>query len=55
MFRRLKSHWIVLVIFLQKLFDITYRLLVGVPRLKRSQITKDLFLGGQYNPRVCND
>ena len=51
MFRHLKSHWIVLVIFLQKLFDIAYRLLVGVPRLKRSQITKDLFLGGQYNPR----
>jgi dual specificity MAP kinase phosphatase len=51
MLRQLKSHLIVLVIFLEKLFDITYRLLVGVPRLKRSQITKDLFLGGQYNLR----
>ncbi len=51
MFRHLRSHLIVLVIFLRKLFDITYRLVVGVPRLKRSQITKDLFLGGQYNLR----
>ncbi len=51
MLRQLKSHLIVLVIFLRKLFDITYRLVVGVPRLKRSQITKDLFLGGQYNLR----
>lgn len=51
MLRQLKSHWLVFVIFLQKLFDIGYRLLVGVPRLKRSQITKDLYLGGQYNLR----
>src|SRR4028118_1690843 len=51
MWKKIKSHWIVAVIFLQKIFDILYRLLVGVPRLKRSQITTHLFLGGQYNLR----
>jgi len=51
MLRQLKSHWLTLVIFTQKILDITYRLLVGIPRLKRSQITADLFLGGQYNLR----
>jgi dual specificity MAP kinase phosphatase len=49
MLKNIKSHWIVTVIFLQKIFDILYRLLLGVPRLKRSQITTHLFLGGQYN------
>jgi dual specificity MAP kinase phosphatase len=41
----------VVIIFLQKIFDILYRLLIGMPRLKRSQITAHLFLGGQYNLR----
>lgn len=51
MLRKLKSLWIVTIIFLEKMFDILYRLLIGVPRLKRSQITANLFLGGQYNLR----
>ncbi len=51
MLRKLKSLWIIAVIFIQKMFDIAYRLLIGVPRLKRSQITADLYLGGQYNLR----
>lgn len=49
--KRLKSLWIVIVIFIQKIFDICYRLLVGIPRLKRSQISANLFLGGQYSLR----
>jgi dual specificity MAP kinase phosphatase len=49
MLQKFKSHWILTVIFLQKMVDILYRLLLGVPRLKRSQITADLFLGGQYS------
>jgi dual specificity MAP kinase phosphatase len=49
--KKIKSQLIVAVIFTQKLFDILYRLLLGVPRLKRSQVTANLFLGGQYNLR----
>lgn len=49
MLKRLKSIWLLVVIFFQKLTDITYRRLRGIPRLKRSQITANLFLGGQYN------
>lgn len=49
MFRQIRSHWIATGIFFKKLLDIVYRLLIGIPRLKRSQITASLFLGGQYN------
>jgi len=49
--RRLKSFWIIAVIFVQKIVDQTHRMLVGMPTLKRSQITANLFLGGQYNLR----
>lgn len=48
---KLKSLWLLVVIFVQKLADILWRVLTGVPNLKRSQITADLFLGGQYNLR----
>ncbi len=51
MVHKIKSLWIIFVIFLQKMFDIVHRLLVGIPTLKRSQITADLYLGGQYNLR----
>lgn len=46
---RIKSIWIVCVIFVQKIFDNMYRLVFGLPMLKRSQITADVFLGSQYN------
>jgi dual specificity MAP kinase phosphatase len=46
-----RSIWTVFHIFIEKVFDQTYRILVGVPTLKRSQITANLFLGGQYNLR----
>jgi len=36
-------------LFLQYSYDNTYRLIFGMPRLKRCQITADLFLGSQYN------
>ncbi|MDQ3141341.1 MAG: dual specificity protein phosphatase family protein [Bacteroidota bacterium] len=49
MIKIIKSHWIVLVILIQKLFDILHRHIMGIPTLKRSQISADLFLGGQYN------
>ena len=36
-------------LFLQYSYDNTYRVIFGMPRLKRCQITADLFLGSQYN------
>jgi protein tyrosine phosphatase (PTP) superfamily phosphohydrolase (DUF442 family) len=36
-------------LFLQYNYDNTYRVVFGMPRLKRCQITADLFLGSQYN------
>lgn len=49
--RKLHSFWLIVVIFFQKVVDQTYRLTMGVPTLKRSQVTANLFLGGQYNLR----
>lgn len=49
MFKVIKSHWIIFVILINKLFDIFHRHVMGIPTLKRSQITANLFLGGQYN------
>jgi len=36
---------------IQQTVDYTYRQLIGVPTLRRSQITPQLFLGGQYSQR----
>lgn len=47
--KRIKSLFIIVIIWFQKMFDICYRLILGTPRLKRSQITAQLFLGGQYS------
>jgi len=33
----------------EKVYDNLYRLFAGLPQLKRSQITANLFLGSQYN------
>ena len=49
--RKSKSLWLVAVIFVQKIYDQTHRILRGIPTLKRSQITANLYLGGQYNQR----
>lgn len=49
MFSNFKSTWLVIRIFIQKVLDNIHRILFGLPRLKRSQITADLYLGSQYN------
>ncbi|HEY6900017.1 MAG TPA: dual specificity protein phosphatase, partial [Puia sp.] len=43
--------WLAVVIFVQKVWDQLHRMIVGIPTLRRSQITANLFLGGQYNWR----
>jgi dual specificity MAP kinase phosphatase len=48
MLNKLRSLITLLVIFWQKIWDNVYRLFAGVPTLKRSQITANLFLGSQY-------
>lgn len=49
MLTKIKSLFSRLIIFLQKVYDNIYRIIAGVPTLKRSQITANLFLGSQYN------
>jgi protein tyrosine phosphatase (PTP) superfamily phosphohydrolase (DUF442 family) len=49
MFRKIKSIGLLILIFFQKILDQSYRLIRGIPTLQRSQITANLFLGGQYN------
>jgi len=49
MIARIKSTWLVLVILIQRIIDHLHRIIFGLPMLKRSQITADLFLGSQYN------
>ena len=48
---KIRSVWLLIVIFFDKLLDQSFRLIMGIPTLKRSQITANLFLGGQYNLR----
>lgn len=38
----------------QRFIDHTHRKLTGLPQLKRSQITHELFLGGQYGIRAIS-
>jgi len=49
MLKKIKSFFILIHILLQRLYDNIYRLVFGLPTLKRSQITADLFLGSQYS------
>ena len=49
MLKKIKSHWIIFVILLQKLLDILHQSIMGIPTIKRSQISANLYLGGQYN------
>jgi len=49
MFKKIKSHWIIFVILILKVFDNLHRLINGISAIKRSQISADLYLGGQYN------
>lgn len=49
MLSTLKSWLTLVVIFAQKIWDNVYRFFYGIPTLKRSQITANLFLGSQYS------
>ena len=48
MLEKIKSLWLIVVIFTAKMIDILHRFIYGIPNIKRSQITADLFLGSQY-------
>lgn len=49
MTNKIKSLITLIVIFWQKIWDNVYRFFYGIPTLKHSQITADLFLGSQYS------
>jgi protein-tyrosine phosphatase len=49
MFRKIKSLIIGAGLVADYVYDNIHRVITGIPRLKRSQITADLFLGSQYN------
>lgn len=49
MLKNIKSIFTLIVIFWQKIWDNIYRFFNGIPTLKRSQITANLFLGSQYS------
>lgn len=46
---KLRSIWVIVRIFVMKILDNLHRVIFGLPTLKRSQITANLFLGSQYN------
>jgi hypothetical protein len=46
---RIKSWLTLLTILFQKIYDHFYRLIFGLPTLRHSQITANLFLGSQYS------
>jgi dual specificity MAP kinase phosphatase len=47
--KQLKSHLLLGALFLDRLYDNAHRVIAGLPRLRRCQITANLFLGSQYN------
>jgi protein-tyrosine phosphatase len=49
MLAKIKSWWLISIIFIQKMIDILHRYVYGIPNIKKSQITASLFLGSQYN------
>jgi len=49
MFSKIKSITRIVFIFIEKMIDILHRFIFGLPNLKKSQITANLFLGSQYN------
>jgi protein tyrosine phosphatase (PTP) superfamily phosphohydrolase (DUF442 family) len=49
MFEKIKSLFTLGKLFLQYNTDNIYRVVFGMPRLNRCQITADLYLGSQYN------
>ena len=49
MLAKIKSVWLIVVIFIEKMIDIMHRHIHGMPNIRKSQITANLFLGSQYN------
>lgn len=49
MFKKIKSALIGIWLVSDYIYDNIHRIVTGLPRLKRSQITANLFLGSQYN------
>ncbi|SDZ80107.1 dual specificity protein phosphatase family protein [Pedobacter hartonius] len=49
MFAKIRSLFSLIVIFTHRVYDNFYRVVMGMPTLKRCQITASLFLGSQYN------
>jgi len=49
MFKKIKSTIIGAGLVLDYMYDNAHRIITGLPRLNRSQITAHLFLGSQYN------
>ena len=49
MFNKIKSKFIGIGLVLDYMYDNAHRIITGLPRLNRSQITAHLFLGSQYN------
>ena len=49
MLAKIKSLFTLIVLVGQYQYDNIYRVIAGMPRLKRCQITANLFLGSQYN------
>ena len=47
----IRSIWLLIAIWVQRFADQVHRWIVGLPQLKRSQITANLFVGGQYDQR----
>lgn len=54
MINNIVSFFLALNIQLQRFIDHSYRSLTGLPTLKRSSITPELYLGGQYNINSLN-
>lgn len=49
MWVKIKSTWLIIAIFVMRVLDNLHRVVFGLPTLKRSKITANLFLGSQYN------
>jgi protein tyrosine phosphatase (PTP) superfamily phosphohydrolase (DUF442 family) len=49
MFHRIRSFLVGSGLFFDYVYDNIYRLIAGMPRLKRCQVTASLFIGSQYN------
>ena len=48
MLKEIKSFFLKVYLFFDFMYDNIYRVVAGIPRLKRCQITAHLFLGSQY-------